>query len=56
MPQLKIVTTFYDENGEVVPQLSKDPASPDFVMSALPFLSNGCELCIVVREVEPSKN
>lgn len=50
----KIVLTFYDENGEVVKQLSKDPASGNDIMAALQFLNTGCEINIACREVEPS--
>lgn len=42
----KLVLTFYEKDGEVVPQLSKDPASPNDVISALNFLDEGQEIRI----------
>lgn len=52
----KIVLTFYDENGEVVKQLSKDPASANDIMAALQFLEVGCEVSIACREIESSSS
>lgn len=48
----KLVMTFYDEKGEVVSQLSKDPANYDQVLSAIQFLNAGCEINIACREFD----
>lgn len=53
MKQQKFILTFYDENGEVIQALSKDPASPQDLMAAANFLTPGCEIrlaCVTCDE------
>lgn len=38
--------TFYDEQGEVVKNLSKEEANANDVMAACNFLEVGCELSV----------
>lgn len=52
----KVILTFYNEKGDVVKELSKDPACPNDVMAALQFLEVGCEVCIACREIESSSS
>lgn len=52
----KIVLTFYNENGDVVPELSKDPASFNDVTAALQFLSVGKEIRVAVVECDEKGN
>lgn len=54
MKQKKLVLTFYDKDGEVVKQLSKDPASVNDVMAAIQFLDTECEIALACREIENS--
>ena len=48
----KLVITFYNENGDVVPELSKDPASFNDVTAALQFLCLGKGLTVAVVECD----
>lgn len=51
MKQKKIVLTVYSPDGEV--QFSKDPASPQDVMSALSLFDEiGNEITLAIREFE----
>lgn len=52
MKPKKIVMSFYDADGNLVPTLSKDPARPEDVMAAMQFLDVNCELCVAVKEFE----
>ena len=52
----KLVLTFYNENGHVVPELSKDPASFNDVQAALQFLGVGKEIRVAVVECDEKGN
>lgn len=53
MKQKKLVLTVYSPGGEV--QFSKDPASPQDVMSALTLFDEiGNEITLAIREFEIS--
>lgn len=52
MNNSKLVLTFYDKEGEVVPTLTKDPATPNDIMAALQFLEVGCEISVAHRALE----
>lgn len=52
----KVVLTFYNENGDVVKELSKDPANMNDVMAAIQFLELNCEINIACREFNPSSS
>lgn len=50
----KIILTVYDKDGNV--QFSKDPASPQDVMSCITLFDEvGNEICIAIREFEDAK-
>lgn len=44
---------FYDGNGNLVPTLSKCPATPEMVMSCLHFLADGMSFTVSVSEFDP---
>lgn len=44
--QSKVVMTFYNESGDVVKELSKDPANINDISCALNFLKDLCEIRI----------
>lgn len=56
MRQLKLVLKVYDENGDLVPHLSVDPASPMMLEHVLTFMKAGMSLSVAVEYVEPSNN
>lgn len=41
---------FKDENGKVIPNLSKCPANPEMIMAALQFLTDGCEFTVSIKD------
>ena len=41
---------FHDKNGNIDPNLSRCPANPEIVMSALQFLSDGCDFVVSVQD------
>lgn len=51
MNQLKLVLKVYDADGNTIPALSVDPATPQHLTSVLPFLSDGMRMEIGVESV-----
>lgn len=52
----KLVLTFYNSEGNVIPELSKDPANPQDVMSALNFLEPKCEIRLACYNCDKDGN
>lgn len=52
MKQKKLVMSFSNERGDVVPELSKDPARGEDVMAAMSFLDIGRSIMIEVVEFD----
>lgn len=40
---------FHDKNGDIDPNLSRCPANPEMVMSALQFLTDGCDFVVSIQ-------
>lgn len=52
----KVVLTFYNQDGDVVKELSKDPANMNDIMAAIQFLENAFEISIACREIGSSSS
>lgn len=48
--QKMLCIEFQDANGVLVPHLCKCPASPEMLMSALQFITDGCEIVISIKD------
>lgn len=56
MKMKKLVMTFYNKDSEIVSELSKDPANPQDVMSAINFLDEKCELHLACYPCDENGN
>ena len=41
---------FHDKDGNIDPNLSRCPANPEMVMSAMHFLTPGCDLVVSITD------